>query len=224
MSIPFCETLREIYTFELALNLRASKKMSYKKTEHYNEASLLNLRKNFENIIDEIGEDKNREGLVKTPERAAKAMQFLTHGYDQDASEIVKSALFKEEYRNMVIVKDIELYSLCEHHILPFYGKAHVAYIPNGYVVGLSKIPRVVDVFARRLQVQERLTHQILDCLDSTLNPLGVAVIIEAAHMCMMMRGVEKQNSVTTTSAFTGEFKNVETRNEFLNLVQANLK
>ena len=198
--------------------------MSYKKTEKYDQGITDQLKSNFGKILDGIGEDKSREGLIKTPERAAKAMQFLTQGYDQDATEIVNSALFKEEYKNMVIVKDIEVYSLCEHHILPFYGKAHIAYIPNGFVVGLSKIPRVVDVFARRLQVQERLTQQILDCLDRSLKPLGVAVVIEAAHMCMMMRGVEKQNSVTTTSAFTGEFKNVETRNEFLKLVGSRLR
>ena len=151
-------------------------------------------------------------------------MQFLTHGYDLDPNEILKSALFKEDYNNMVIVKDIELYSLCEHHMLPFFGKAHIAYIPNGYVVGLSKIPRIVDAFARRLQVQERLTDQIVDALWTSLKPLGVAVVIEAVHMCMMMRGVEKQNSATTTSAFRGEFKNVETRTEFLNLISSNLK
>lgn len=177
------------------------------------------LQVDFEDIIIRLGEDPSREGLVKTPERAAKAMQFLTQGYEQDPVGIITKAMFKEDYNEMVIVKDIELYSLCEHHLLPFFGKAHVAYIPNGHIVGLSKIPRVVDVFARRLQVQERLTHQILDCIDDTLKPLGVAVIIEASHMCMMMRGVQKQNSITTTSAFTGEFKNVETRNEFLSLI-----
>ncbi|MCB0818951.1 MAG: GTP cyclohydrolase I FolE, partial [Flavobacteriales bacterium] len=155
--------------------------------------------------------------------RAAKAMQFLTRGYRQDPEEVLRSAMFREDYSEMVIVKDIELYSLCEHHILPFFGKAHIAYIPNGYIVGLSKIPRVIDIFARRLQVQERLTDQILHCIQNTLQPLGVAVVIEAAHMCMMMRGVQKQNSLTTTSAFTGEFQRVETRNEFLNLISANL-
>jgi GTP cyclohydrolase I len=167
-----------------------------------------------------IGEDKHREGLIKTPERASKAMAFLTQGYDMDATEILNSAKFKEEYSEMVIVKDIELYSLCEHHLLPFFGKAHIAYIPNGYVVGLSKIPRVVDVFARRLQVQERLTDQILHAINDSINPHGVAVVIEAAHMCMMMRGVQKQNSTTTTSAFTGEFKKAETRSEFMALLQ----
>ena len=173
----------------------------------------------FKQIIDSLGEDSNRDGLIKTPERAAKAMQFLTQGYDQDAEKILKSALFKEDYNEMVVVRDIEFYSMCEHHILPFFGRAHVAYIPNGYVVGLSKIPRVIDVFARRLQVQERLTHEILHAIDSALNPYGVAVVIEASHMCMMMRGVEKQSSSTTTSAFTGTFKESETRNEFLSLI-----
>ncbi len=198
--------------------------MSYNKTEVYSAETTDELKTRYSDILDKLGEDKDREGLVKTPERAAKAMQFLTQGYSLDADKILNSALFKEDYNNMVIVKDIEVYSLCEHHILPFYGKAHIAYIPNGYVVGLSKIPRVVDVFARRLQVQERLTHEILNCIDKALKPLGVAVVIEAAHMCMMMRGVQKQNSVTTTSAFTGEFKNVETRSEFLNLINANLR
>lgn len=178
----------------------------------------------YHDIICKLGEDPNREGLLKTPERVAKALQFLTSGYHQDAAKILRGAMFKEEYSEMVIVKDIELYSMCEHHILPFFGKAHVAYIPNGHIVGLSKIPRVVDVFARRLQVQERLTHQILDAIQETLNPLGVAVVIEARHMCMMMRGVQKQNSVTTTSAFTGVFKDDEkTRNEFLKLVSSHL-
>lgn len=177
----------------------------------------------YSHILEELGEDPSREGLVKTPERAAKAMQFLTQGYRQDAEAILRSAMFKEDYSEMVIVKDIELYSLCEHHLLPFFGKAHVAYIPNGFIVGLSKIPRVIDVFARRLQVQERLTDQILQCLDQTLQPLGVAVVIEASHMCMMMRGVQKQNSLTTTSAFTGAFRNSETRTEFLNLIGSKL-
>lgn len=193
--------------------------MAYFKKEEYNDDKTLSLKINYEQILSEIGEDISRDGLMKTPERAAKAMQFLTQGYHQDANAILKSALFPEEYSEMVIVKDIEVYSMCEHHILPFFGKAHVAYIPNGYVVGLSKLPRVVDVFSRRLQVQERLTHEVLNCIQETLNPLGAAVVIEARHMCMMMRGVEKQNSITTTSAFTGEFKNVETRNEFLKLL-----
>ena len=183
-----------------------------------------NLVENYEHIIAQIGEDLSRDGLMKTPERAAKAMQFLTQGYAQDAEAVLRSALFQEDYSEMVIVKDIELYSLCEHHLLPFFGKAHVAYIPNGYIVGLSKIPRIIDIFARRLQVQERLTDQILKCLQNTINPLGAAVVIEAHHMCMMMRGVQKQNSVTTTSAFTGEFQKVETRNEFLNLIGSKLR
>lgn len=180
---------------------------------------LAQLTENFEQILKGIGENPQREGLLKTPERAAKAMQFLTQGYTQDAEAMLRSAMFQEEYSEMVIVKNIELYSMCEHHILPFFGKAHVAYIPNGYIVGLSKIPRVIDVFARRLQVQERLTHEILHCIQTTLNPLGVAVVIEAQHMCMMMRGVQKQNSLTTTSAFTGAFQRVETRSEFLTLI-----
>ncbi len=170
-----------------------------------------------------IGENPKREGLLKTPERASKAMQFLTQGYDQDAEAILRSAMFEEDYSEMVIVKDIELYSLCEHHMLPFFGKAHIAYIPNGRIVGLSKLPRIVDVFARRLQVQERLTLQIRDCIQNTLQPLGVAVVIEASHFCMMMRGVQKQNSTTTTSAFTGAFERHETRSEFLNLLSAKL-
>jgi len=193
--------------------------VAYNKREKYDEEVTENLKHNFSNILSSLGEDIHREGLEKTPERAAKAMQFLTQGYDQDAEEILRSALFKEEYSEMVIVKDIEVYSLCEHHILPFFGKAHIAYIPNGYVVGLSKLPRVVDVFARRLQVQERLTHEILHAIQNTLNPIGVAVVIEASHMFMMMRGVQKQNSTTTTSAFIGQFEKVETRTEFLSLI-----
>lgn len=197
--------------------------MLYKKKEFYNKKVTKGLIKNYENILTGLGEEREREGLMKTPERAAKAMQFLTQGYEQDAKKVLKSAMFKEDYSEMVIVKDIELYSLCEHHILPFFGKAHVAYIPNGYIVGLSKIPRVIDIYARRLQVQERLTHEILHCIQDTLQPQGVAIVIEARHMCMMMRGVQKQNSVTTTSAFTGAFQNVETRNEFLNLIGSTL-
>ncbi len=181
------------------------------------------LKTNYEGIIDLLGENKDREGLLKTPERAAKAMKFLTDGYDINPKQILQSAMFAEDYNEMVIVKDIEFYSLCEHHLLPFFGKVHIAYIPNGNIVGLSKIPRVVDVFSRRLQVQERLTEQILDCINDTLNPKGVAVVIEASHMCMMMRGVQKQNSITTTSGFRGAFKNIDTRNEFLNLIQARL-
>ena len=189
----------------------------------YNKKLTEELADCYDRILEGIGEDPDRNGLEKTPERAAKAIQFLTKGYEEDPAEILHSALFDESYNEMVIVKDIEVYSLCEHHILPFFGKAHVAYIPNGKVVGLSKIPRVIDVFARRLQVQERLTDQILSCIHKTLQPKGAAVVIEARHMCMMMRGVQKQNSVTTTSALTGEFQRVETRNEFLNLINANL-
>ena len=181
------------------------------------------IKSSFTNIIDLLGEDSEREGLIKTPERASKAMQFLTEGYDKNPSEILKSAMFSESYNEMVIVKDIELYSLCEHHLLPFFGKAHIAYIPNGHIVGLSKIPRIVDVFSRRFQVQERLTEQILDCINDTLEPRGVAVVIEASHMCMMMRGVQKQNSTTTTSGFRGTFKDTNTRNEFLKLISSRL-
>ena len=196
---------------------------NYTFKEEYNPEVTKVLQSNYETLIDKLGEDTNREGLLKTPERAAKAMQFLTSGYNQDPMAILKSALFKEDYNEMVIVKDIEIYSLCEHHLLPFFGKAHIAYIPNGYVVGLSKIPRIVDVFARRLQVQERLTHQIVDAMWDILKPHGVAVVIEACHMCMMMRGVQKQNSSTTTSAFKGEFRNAETRTEFLKLISTKL-
>lgn len=198
--------------------------MAYRYFEEYNHESTEKLKHNFHEIIDEVGEDANREGLLKTPERAAKAMQYLTQGYDMDAEEILKKALFKEDYDEMVVVKDIELYSLCEHHMLPFFGKAHIAYIPDGQIIGLSKLPRVVDVFARRLQVQERLTHDILECLNKTLKPQGVAVVIEAVHMCMMMRGVQKQNSATTTSGFRGQFEKIETRNEFLKLISSDLK
>ena len=197
--------------------------MSYKKTEEYTAETTDSLIDKYETILKQLGEDPEREGLMKTPERVAKAMQYLTQGYDLDANKILKSAMFKEDYSEMVIVKDIELYSLCEHHMLPFFGKAHIAYIPNGHIVGLSKLPRIVDVFARRLQVQERLTDQILHCIQDTLKPLGAAVVIEAQHLCMMMRGVQKQNSSTTTSAFTGEFQKVETRSEFLQLVSSKL-
>lgn len=197
--------------------------MPYKKLEEYNIKVTDDVKERYKNILKDLGENPSRNGLLDTPERAAKAMQFLTQGYHQDPEEILRSAMFEESYNEMVIVKDIELYSLCEHHILPFFGKAHVAYIPNGHIVGLSKIPRVVDVFARRLQVQERLTEQILHCIDTTLKPQGVAVVIEAAHMCMMMRGVQKQNSVTTTSGFRGAFKEMETRNEFLKLISDKL-
>ncbi len=198
--------------------------MTFSESHKYTEQTTEKVKSNYAQIITEIGEDVSREGLLKTPERASKAIQYLTKGYQEDPEQILKSALFKEDYSNMVLVKNIELYSLCEHHILPFYGKAHIAYIPNGYVVGLSKLPRVVDVFARRLQVQERLTQEILECIQNTLKPLGVAVVIEAAHMCMMMRGVQKQNSLTTTSAFTGEFEKVQTRSEFLSLIGSELK
>ncbi len=195
----------------------------YKHSEHFSQESLLIVQRMYEEIILQVGEDPNRPGLQKTTERAAKALQYLTHGYDLDPGAILESAMFEEEYSEMVIVKDIELYSMCEHHMLPFFGKAHIAYIPNGHIVGLSKIPRVVDIFARRLQVQERLTHEVLNCIDKTLKPLGCAVVIEAKHMCMMMRGVQKQNSTTTTSAFTGQFMKVETRNEFLHLISSDL-
>lgn len=190
----------------------------------YDSAKTEVLSDNFEQVLKAIGEDTEREGLLKTPERVAKAMQYLTHGYDLNPDEIIGEAIFHEPYSEMVIVKDIELYSLCEHHMLPFFGKAHVAYIPDGKIVGLSKIPRVVDAYSRRLQVQERLTIEIRDCIQRTLSPKGVAVVIEASHMCMQMRGVQKQNSVTTSSAFTGIFlKNDSTRKEFINLVQAKL-
>ncbi|MEM9023983.1 MAG: GTP cyclohydrolase I FolE [Bacteroidota bacterium] len=195
----------------------------YEKVEMYDGDALDHMADNYRSIITGIGENTEREGLMKTPLRAAKALQFMTQGYHLDGAEILHSAMFAEEYEQMVIVKDIELYSLCEHHILPFFGKAHVAYIPNGYIVGLSKIPRVVDAFARRLQVQERLTNEIRDCIQQTLRPLGVAVVIEAQHMCMQVRGVQKQNSLTTTSAFTGEFLNKTTREEFISLISAKL-
>ncbi len=195
----------------------------YEKIDQYNPRTIKALSAHYYNIIELIGEDPTREGLEKTPERVAKAMQYLTHGYDLDPSEILRSAMFKEDYRQMVVVKDIEIYSMCEHHMLPFIGKAHVAYIPNGYIVGLSKIPRVVDAFARRLQVQERLTTQIRDCIQDTLKPMGVAVVIEAHHMCMMMRGIQKQNSVTTTSDFTGAFLTDKTRAEFIHLISSKL-
>jgi len=195
----------------------------YLKIDRYNPELINNLSFHYHEVLKQIGEKPEREGLLKTPERVAKAMLYLTQGYDLDAKEILNSAMFKEEYSQMVIVKDIEVYSMCEHHMLPFFGKAHVAYIPNGHVVGLSKIPRVVDVFARRLQVQERLTNEIRDCIQDTLQPLGVGIVIECRHLCMSMRGVQKQNSVTTTSAFTGEFLKEKTRTEFLNLISAKL-
>jgi len=195
----------------------------YTKTEHYNETTTCKLMEAYKAVLENIGEDPQREGLLKTPERIAKAMQYLTRGYSQDADAILNSAKFHEPVSEMIIVKDIELYSMCEHHMLPFFGKAHIAYIPNGYITGLSKIARVVDVYSRRLQVQERLTHQIMECIRKALDPLGVAVVIEASHLCMMMRGVSKQNSVTTTSGFFGEFEKHETRSEFMKLIAAHL-
>ena len=196
----------------------------YKKEESYDSENIDKLKESYSNIIENIGEDPNREGLLKTPERVAKAMQFLTQGYNTDAKKILESAIFSEDYNQMVLVKGIELYSLCEHHMLPFFGKAYIAYVPNGKIVGLSKFPRLVDAFSRRLQVQERLTNQIMQCIDETLEPKGVAVVIEAQHLCMQMRGVEKQNSFTTTSAFSGVFMNNEkTRSEFMNLISSKL-
>ncbi|MCX6273306.1 MAG: GTP cyclohydrolase I FolE [Bacteroidetes bacterium] len=195
----------------------------YEKLELYNADTLDKLKFHYSEVLRLIGEDPKREGLQDTPVRVAKALEFLTHGYHIDPEKILRSAMFKEKYQEMVIVKDIELYSMCEHHMLPFFGKAHVAYIPNGYIVGLSKIPRVVDAFARRLQVQERLTTQIKECIHNTLKPLGVAVVIEAVHMCMSMRGIQKQNSVTTTSDFTGAFLIEKTRSEFMHLISSRL-
>ncbi|WP_407526750.1 GTP cyclohydrolase I FolE [Lacibacter sp. MH-610] len=197
--------------------------MAYKKTEQYDEQSTTGLIKNYREALSYLGEDPEREGLLKTPERVAKAMQYLTMGYQMDAKAIIESAKFHEEVSEMIVVKDIELYSMCEHHMLPFFGKAHIAYIPNGWITGLSKVARVVDVYARRLQVQERLTTQILEAMKESLNPVGVAVVIEAQHLCMMMRGVQKQNSVTTTSAFYGEFQKQATRSEFLKLIGSRL-
>lgn len=197
--------------------------MAYKKVEEYDEQITAGLTGNYKEALTLLGEDPEREGLLKTPERVAKAMQFLTQGYEMDAKAILDSAKFHEEVSEMIVVKDIELYSLCEHHMLPFFGKAHVAYIPNGWITGLSKVARVVDVYSRRLQVQERLTTQILHAIKDSLNPLGVAVVIEASHLCMMMRGVQKQNSVTTTSAFWGEFEKNETRSEFTKLISSRL-
>ncbi len=200
-------------------------KKGYSKVESYNDNTTEELSNHYHKILDALGEDTSREGLEKTPLRVAKAMQFLTQGYHMDPQEIIKSAMFREDYQQMVVVKDIELYSMCEHHMLPFFGKAHVAYIPRHHITGLSKLARVVEAFARRLQVQERLTTQIKDCIQETLNPLGVAVVIEAQHMCMQMRGVQKQHSVTTTSDFTGAFqKNIATREEFFNIISAKLR
>lgn len=197
--------------------------MAYKKIETFEDRITSSLIENYKETIQLLGDNPQREGLQKTPERVAKAMQYLTQGYNMDAKAILNSAKFKESYSEMVIVKDIELYSMCEHHLLPFFGKAHVAYIPNGYITGLSKIARVVDCYARRMQVQERMTYQILDAIQESLQPLGVAVVIEAQHLCMMMRGVQKQNSVTTTSAFSGQFEEGKTRSEFIRLIGANL-
>jgi GTP cyclohydrolase I len=197
--------------------------MAYNKTETYDDDVTAGLIQSYRHSIALLGEDPNREGLLKTPERIAKAMQFITQGYQQDACSILNSAKFHEDVSEMIVVKDIELYSMCEHHMLPFYGKAHVAYIPNGWITGLSKIARAVDVYSKRLQVQERLTTQILDAIKESLNPIGVAVVIEASHLCMMMRGVSKQNSVTTTSAFFGEFEKIPTRDEFLKLISSRL-
>lgn len=194
--------------------------MSFETKDVYDIDVTTSIQKHYLEVLTDLGENPYREGLIETPKRAAKAMQFLTQGYEMDPAAILEGAKFAETYNEMVVVKDIEVYSLCEHHMLPFFGKAYIAYIPNGHIVGLSKIPRVVDVFARRLQVQERLTEQIMNCIDETLKPKGVAIVIEAAHMCMMMRGVQKQNSLTTTSGFRGAFETMETRNEFLKLIQ----
>ncbi len=202
---------------EFSLN---GKNGTYRKVEQYDPETTEKLGDHYRKIIELLGEDPNREGLHQTPARVAKSMQFLLQGYEQNPEEILRSAMFKEDYRQMVIVKDIEIYSMCEHHMLPFIGKAHIGYIPNGYITGLSKIARVVDAYARRLQVQERLTTQIKDCIQSTLNPLGVAVVIEAQHLCMQMRGIQKQSSTTTTSDFTGAFERVATREEFIRLIR----
>lgn len=198
--------------------------LGYQKIERYDDDKINGVAVHYKDILTQLGENPEREGLLKTPERVAKALQYLTHGYDIKPEQILKSAMFKEDYSQMVVIKDIEVFSMCEHHMLPFFGKAHIAYIPNGHIVGLSKIPRVVDAFARRLQVQERLTNEIRDCIQNTLNPAGVAVVMECKHLCMAMRGVQKQNSVTTTSAFTGGFlNNDKTRAEFLRLITASL-
>ena len=213
--------IRKLVIMDIIANKGNGK--GYAKIDRFDDKITDGLSDHYKEIISIVGEDPNREGLEKTPLRVAKSMQFLLQGYNQDPVEILKSALFKEEYKQMVVVKDIELYSLCEHHMLPFFGKAHVAYIPNGYITGLSKIARVVEAFSRRLQVQERLTTQIKDVIQETLNPLGVAVVIEAQHMCMQMRGIQKQNSVTTTSDFTGAFLNKATREEFIHLIGTKL-
>ncbi len=207
------------FTLKFQIQKISNSTMAYKKTEQYEEKITSGLVDNYKSALGLLGEDPEREGLLKTPERVAKAMQYMTQGYQMDAKAILESAKFHEDVSEMVIVKDIELYSMCEHHMLPFFGKAHIAYIPNGYITGLSKLARVVDVYSRRLQVQERLTTQILEAIKDSLNPLGVAVVVEAQHLCMMMRGVQKQNSVTTTSAFSGEFQKQATRSEFLKLI-----
>jgi len=207
----------------MEFSLHKNNENGYQKIERYDEKITLEIAGHYRQVLKLIGEDPDREGLIKTPLRVAKAMQFFTQGYEMDPVEILKSAMFAEEYRQMVIVKNIEIYSMCEHHILPFFGKAHVAYIPNGYITGLSKIARVVEAYARRLQVQERLTTPIRDCIQETLQPLGVAVVIEAQHMCMQMRGIQKQNSVTTTSDFTGAFLKTATREEFIHLINYKL-
>ena len=204
-------------------NTEIDKIDGYVKIDSYDQERIGRIASHYKAILADLGEDPDREGLLQTPVRVAKALQFLTHGYDAKPEEILRSAMFKEEYSQMVVVKDIEVFSMCEHHMLPFFGKAHIAYIPNGHIVGLSKIPRVVDAFARRLQVQERLTNEIRDCIQETLNPVGVAVVIECKHLCMSMRGIQKQNSVTTTSAFTSEFVNETKRSKFLRLIIATL-
>lgn len=219
-SIATNKKTRNDFLLEMA---RENEMDGYEKMDLYNQETIDKLGYHYYEILKLIGEDPDREGLIKTPERVAKAMQFLTHGYDLNPKEILRSAMFKEDYKQMVLVKDIEVYSMCEHHMLPFFGKAHVAYIPNGYIVGLSKLPRVVDAFARRLQVQERLTTQIKEAIQQTLNPMGVAVVIEAQHMCMSMRGIQKQNSVSTTSDFTGAFLSEKTRAEFIHLIGSRL-
>ena len=206
---------------DCSINMTSGKGKSYVKIDRYNDTIIDSLTESYQNVLNNIaGEDPTREGLEKTPVRVAKSIQFLTQGYQQDPVEILKSAMFKEDYKQMVLVKDIEIFSMCEHHMLPFFGKAHVAYIPNGKITGLSKIARVVDAFARRLQVQERLAMRIKECIQDTLNPLGVAVVIEATHMCMVMRGVQKQNSTTTTSDFSGAFEKQATRDEFIQLIK----
>src|SRR5688572_627030 len=211
--------MRRDMTRDMTRDIQSNDSNGYAKIDQYNPVAVGRMSAHVHALLTELGEDPAREGLVKTPERVAKALQYLTHGYGLDPAQILRSAMFREEYQQMVIVRDIEIYSLCEHHMLPFFGKAHVAYIPNGHIVGLSKIPRVVDAFARRLQVQERLTVDIRNCIEETLKPLGVAVVIEAQHLCMIMRGIQKQHSIATTSAFTGEFNTDKTRAEFMRLI-----